>query len=71
MKSNLRGDSGLSDSDFYKSQKFFLEKHQDALDKIEKCSIMEMRKRKYGAKATDPKQKKSLWNRFKSWFAND
>ena len=65
----MRGDSGLSDSGFYRTQKFFLEKHKDSLDKIEKCSKIEMQKRRYDAKAKAPKCKTSLWQRIKSWFS--
>ena len=61
-------DSGLSDSGFYRSQKFFLEKHKDSLDKIEKCSRIEMQKRRFDAKAKPPKRKTSLWQRIKSWI---
>ncbi|MQF98062.1 MAG: hypothetical protein FI729_00830 [SAR202 cluster bacterium] len=68
MKSNLRGDSGLSDSGFYRSQKFFLEKHKETLDKIERCSIMELRRRRFEANAKPPRRKKSLWKRIKEWF---
>ena len=68
MKSNLRGDSGLSDSGFYRSQKFFLEKHKDSLDKIERYSKMEMQRRRYESKAKSPKVKKSLWKTIKGWF---
>tara|TARA_R100000008_G_scaffold85325_1_gene74936 strand:- start:1580 stop:1795 length:216 start_codon:yes stop_codon:yes gene_type:complete len=68
MKSNLRGDSGLSDSGFYRSQKFFLEKHKDSLDKIERYSTMEMRRRRYEAKAKPPKRRKTIWTRIKEFF---
>jgi hypothetical protein len=61
-------DSGLSDSGFYKSQKFFLEKHKDSLDKIERCSKMEMQRRRYEAGAKPPKRKITLWSWIKSWF---
>ena len=64
----MRGDSGLSDSGFYKSQKFFLEKHKDSLDKMEKYSKMEMQRRRYESKAKSPKVKKSLWKTIKGWF---
>ena len=61
-------DSGLSDSGFYRSQKFFLEKHKDSLDKMEKYSKMEMQRRRYESKAKSPKVKKSLWKTIKGWF---
>ena len=51
-------DSGLSDSGFYRSQKFFLEKHKDSLDKMEKYSKMEMQRRRYESKAKSPKVKR-------------
>ena len=67
MKTMVR-DSGLSDSGFYRSQKFFLEKHKDSLDKMEKYSKMEMQRRRYESKAKSPKVKKSLWKTIKGWF---
>ncbi len=68
MKANLRGDSGLSDSGFQRSQKFFLEKHKDSLDKLEKCGKIEMQRRRYEANARSPKRKTSLWQKIKGWF---
>jgi len=65
----MRGDSGLSDSGFYRSQKFFLEKHKDSLDKMERCSKIEMQRRRYEAGAKPPKRKRTLWSRIKSWFS--
>tara|TARA_R100001377_G_scaffold19755_1_gene10326 strand:- start:295 stop:510 length:216 start_codon:yes stop_codon:yes gene_type:complete len=62
IKSNTRGDSGLSDSGLQRSQNFFLEKHKSALDKIENYGRIEMNRRK-------PSKKKSLWNRIRSWFS--
>ena len=66
MRSNLRGDSGLSDSQFMRSQKFFIEKHKDSLDKMEECSRIEMMRRRYQSGAKSPKS--SLWVRIKNFF---
>ena len=68
IKANVRGDSGLSDSQLVRTQKFFLEKHKDELDKLEKYGKMEMQRRRYEAKARMPKRRKSLWTWIKSWF---
>jgi len=61
-------DSGLSDSGFYRSQKFFLEKHREDLDKLEKYGRMEMQRRRYESKAHPPRRRKSLWKKIKGWF---
>ena len=65
MKSNTRGDSGLSDSGLQRTQKFYLKKHKDALDIIEKCGTMETERRKAEAKT---KKKNSPWQTIKGWF---
>ena len=44
MKTNTRGDSGLSDSGLRKSQMSFLRSHQDAIDKFEQCSETEIKR---------------------------
>ena len=66
MRSNLRGDSGLSDSGFYKSQKSFLKKHKEELDKLEMYGRMETQRRRYEAGAKAPKR--SMWSRIKGFF---
>jgi hypothetical protein len=63
MKTNTRGDSGLSDSGLQRSHKFYLEKHKDAFDQIEKYGKIEMSRRRKES------TKKSLWNRIRSWFS--
>ena len=63
MKSNIRGDSGLSDSGLQKTQQFFLERHKDTLDKIEKYGKIEIKRRE-----AETKRNKSLWQKFKGWF---
>lgn len=65
MKTNIRGDSGLSDSGLQRSHKFYLEKHKDTLDKIEKYGKIEIERRKSEAKT---KKKNSLWQTIKGWF---
>jgi hypothetical protein len=61
IKTNVRGDSGLSDSQLMRAQKFFLKKHKDSLDKLEKYGKLEMDRRRFQANAE--KQKKSLWKK--------
>jgi hypothetical protein len=66
MRTNVRGDSGLSDSGFQKSQRFFLERHKDSFDKIEECGKKEMKRIK--RIKTDRKKTYSLWSRIKRFF---
>lgn len=68
IRVNVRGDSGLSDSQLMRSQESFLKKHKNEIDKLEKCAKMEMRRLRYEKKARPPKIKKSLWKRIKGWF---
>ena len=68
IKSYIRGDSGLSDSQLTRSQESFFKKHKYELDKLERCGKIETQRRRYEAKARRPKGKKSLWKRIKSWF---
>ena len=68
MKTNTRGDSGLSDSGLQRSHKFYLEKHKDALDKIEMYGKIEMR-RMINEKVARSPAKRSLWDRIRSWFS--
>lgn len=69
-KYNIKGDSGLTDSGFYRSQKFILEKNKIALDELEEYSTMELLKRRYESNAKPPKQKVSLWKTIKGWFGH-
>lgn len=66
IRANVRGDSGLSDSQLMRSQKFFLEKHKDSLDKLEKYGKLEMDRRRFQANAKNPK--KNLWKRVISFL---
>lgn len=68
IKGNIRGDSGLTDSQLMKSQKILLKKHQQALDKLEEYSIMETRRRRFEANAKPPKRKRSLWTIIKEFL---
>ena len=68
IKSNIKGDSGLTDSGFHRSQKFILEKNRIALDELEEYSTMEILKRRYELNAKTPKRKVSLWKTIKGWF---
>ena len=68
IKANIRGDSGLSDSQLMRSQQLIYQKNQKALDELEQYGIMEMRRRRYEAGAKAPKKRTTLWSWIKSWF---
>ena len=64
MKTNIRGDSGLSDSGLRKSQMSFLRSHQDAIDKFEQCSETEIKRFESSSKKNN-----NLWFRIKKFFS--
>jgi hypothetical protein len=64
MKTNTRGDSGLSDSGFQKSQVSFLRSHQEVIDKFEQCSETEIKRFK-----SISKKNNNLWLRIKKFFS--
>ena len=66
IRNNIRGDSGLTDSQLMRSQNLFYEKSQKALDELEEYGIMEMNRRRFKESARPPK--KSLWSRIRNWF---
>ena len=68
IRANIRGDSGLTDSQLMKSQNLFLKKNREALDELENYSIMETRRRRFEASAKPPKRKRSLWTMIKEFF---
>ena len=68
MKVNVRGDSGLTDSQAMVSQKIFQQKNKEALDELEKYGTMETRRQRYELNAKTPKRKVSLWKTIKGWF---
>ena len=68
IKSYIRGDSGLSDSQLTRSQESFFKKHKYELDKLERCGKIAMKRHLCKVKARKPKGKKSLWQRIKGWF---
>lgn len=68
IASNVRGDSGLSDSQLIRSQKFFFKKTQKALDELEKNSIMESNRRRFQANAKPPERKQGFWSKIISWL---
>lgn len=68
IPNNIRGDSGLSDSQVMIAQRIFQQKNKEALDELEQYGIMETRRRRYEASAKSPKRKNSLWNKIKSWI---
>jgi|TARA_R110002096_G_scaffold236585_2_gene427347 hypothetical protein len=68
IKSNTRGDSGLSDSGFQRSQRFFLKKHTDSLDKLEKDAIIDSMKRRYEKGARPQRRENTIWQTIKGWL---
>ncbi len=68
IRANIRGDSGLTDSQLMRSQNLFLEKNREALDELEQYSIMELRRRRFEASAKPPKRKRSVWTIIKEFF---
>jgi len=58
---NIKGDSGLTDSQLMKSQRIFLKKNQEALDEMERSSKLEMDRRRFQTNAKPPK--KGLWQK--------
>ena len=68
IKSGIRGDSGLTDSQLIRTQELLQQKNQEAIDELEQHIKMEMRRRRYQAAAKPPKSRTSLWSWIKSWF---
>ena len=68
IKANIRGDSGLSDSQLMRSQNLIYQKNQKALDELEEYGIMELRRRRFEASSRPPRRKKSLWTIIKEFF---
>ena len=66
IRNNIRGDSGLTDSQLMRSQNLFYKKTQKALDELEEYGIMEMNRRRFKESAKPPKT--SLWSRMRNWF---
>ena len=66
IRNNIRGDSGLTDSQLMRSQNLFYEKSRKALDELEEYGIMEMNRRRFKESARPPK--KSLWTRIRNWL---
>ena len=66
IRNNIRGDSGLTDSQLMRSQKLFYKKTREALDELEEYAIMEMNRRRFQESARPPKQ--NLFSRIKNWF---
>tara|TARA_R100000008_G_scaffold54328_1_gene33146 strand:+ start:2138 stop:2347 length:210 start_codon:yes stop_codon:yes gene_type:complete len=67
MKTNIKGDSGLSDSGFYSCQRFIQRKHQKDSEFLEESSRLDLMKKRFDSVAKPP-QNKSLWNKIKSFF---
>mgnify|MGYP003141370176 CR=1 FL=1 len=68
IRANIKGDSGLTDSQLMKSQNLFLEKNRKALDELEEYGIMELRRRRFEASAKPPKRKRTFWAIIKEFF---
>jgi len=68
IKGNIRGDSGLTDSQLMRSQNLIYKKNQKALDELEEYGIMERRKRRFQANTKPPRRSKSLWVKIKEFL---
>ena len=66
IRANIKGDSGLTDSQLMKSQTLFLERNREALDELERSSKLEMDRRRFEASAKPPK--KNLWQRITNFL---
>tara|TARA_Y100000401_G_scaffold32538_1_gene23967 strand:- start:7949 stop:8164 length:216 start_codon:yes stop_codon:yes gene_type:complete len=66
IRANIKGDSGLTDSQLMKSQMIFLERNREALDELERSSKLEMDRRRFEASAKPPK--KNLWQRITNFL---
>lgn len=58
----MRGDSGLSDSQFMKSQEMFQEKQEAERKRLRKIA------KEWKRKQPQPAEKRGLFNRVKRWF---
>ena len=67
MRTNIKGDSGLSDSGFYSCQKFMQKKQQKDSDYLEEASRLHLMKKRFDSVAKPP-ENKSLWKKIKSFF---
>ena len=61
IKGNIRGDSGLTDSQLMRSQTIIFKKNQEALDEMERSSKLEMDRRRFQTSAKPPKR--GLWQK--------
>lgn len=68
IRNNIRGDSGLTDSQLVRSQNIFREKNRKALDELEEYGIMETRRRRFQQNTKPVKRKKTLWTKIKEFF---
>ena len=64
IKANIKGDSGLTDSQLMRSQKLFLKKNREAFDEMEKYGKLELERRRFQANAKSPK--KTIWQKIVS-----
>ena len=68
MKSNFRCDSGLSDSQFQKVNKYILAKRADDMEELGEWAKKQSMKNRYDSAARPPKRRKTFWNRLKDLF---
>ena len=66
IRANIKGDSGLTDSQLMKSQMLFLKRNREALDEMERSSKLEMDRLRFESNARPPK--KNLWRRIISFL---
>lgn len=66
IKGNIRGDSGLSDSQFGKVQTHLFAKQIEEMASMDDWAEKEKMRRRYASQAKAPK--KGLWSRLRSFF---
>tara|TARA_Y100000114_G_C11722588_1_gene309271 strand:+ start:368 stop:568 length:201 start_codon:yes stop_codon:yes gene_type:complete len=63
-----RGDSGLTDSQFLKTQKILQRKNKMQIEKIETTAKWDSMQKRYESKKKPLEVKKSLWQKIKEFF---
>lgn len=60
----MRGDSGMSDSRFMKSQKMMQKKSQKAIDKFDEEYKIEVMRKRWESRKVEP----TIWEKIVSWI---
>ena len=66
IRANVRGDSGLSDSQFQRSQKHILNKHAKEMASMNEWAEKERLKKRYDSQAKAPAR--GLWSKIVRFF---